>query len=101
MKTRRVGSVTLGLTLVVFGVLFLLCAFIESLDYQAVIKFWPVIFISLGIEMLVCAFSKKADGAKLDVPACIMTCVLMLFSMCMAGMQYAIEDILPYVQTHM
>ena len=82
MAAKRVGSVTLGLTLVVFGVMFLLSAFIKSLNYLEIIKFWPVIFISLGIEMLVHAFSKNAEKAKLDVPSCIMTCVLMLFSMC-------------------
>lgn len=80
MAAKRVGSVTLGLTLVVFGVLFLLSAFIRSLNYLEIIKFWPVIFISLGIEMLVHAFSKDAEKAKLDVPSCLMTCVLMLFS---------------------
>lgn len=79
MTAKRVGSVTLGLTLVVFGVMFLLSAFIKSFNYLDVIKFWPVIFISLGIEMLVHAFSKDAEKAKLDVPSCIMTCVLMLF----------------------
>ena len=91
MAAKRVGSVTLGLTLVVFGVLFLLSAFIRSLNYLEIIKFWPVIFISLGIEMLVHA---------LDVPSCIMTCVLMLFSMCLAGAQYAMTELVPYIQAH-
>ena len=68
MAAKRVGSVTFGLTLVVFGVLFLLSAFIRSLNYLEIIKFWPVIFISLGIEMLVHAFSKDAEKTKLDVP---------------------------------
>lgn len=58
MAAKRVGSVTFGLTLVTFGVMFLLSAFIKSFNYLDVIKFWPVIFISLGIEMLVHAFSK-------------------------------------------
>ena len=33
MAAKRVGSVTFGLTLVVFGVLFLLSAFVRSLTY--------------------------------------------------------------------
>ncbi len=100
MAARRVGSVTFGLTLVVFGVLFLLGAFIRSLDYLEIIKFWPVIFISLGIEMLVHAFSKDAEKAKIDIPACIMTCVLMLFAMCLAGAQYALTELLPCFEAH-
>lgn len=95
MKPRRVGSVTLGICLVVFGVLFLVSAFVDSFNYLFVIKFWPVVLISLGIEMLVYAFSKNSDSAKLDVPACIMTCVVMLFSMCMAAAEYTIAEILP------
>ena len=100
MAAKRAGSVTLGLTLVTFGVMFLLSAFIKSFNYLDVIKFWPVIFISLGIEMLVHAFSKDAEKAKLDVPSCIMTCVLMLFSMCLAGAQYAMTELVPYIQVH-
>lgn len=99
MAAKRVGSVTLGLTLVVFGVMFLLSAF-KSFNYLDVIKFWPVIFISLGIEMFVHAFSKDAEKAKLDVPSCLMTCVLMLFSMCLAGAQYAMTELVPYIQAH-
>ena len=99
MAAKRVGSVTLGLTLVVFGVMFLLSAF-KSFNYLDVIIFWPVIFISLGIEMLVHAFSKDAEKAKLDVPSCLMTCVLMLFSMCLAGAQYAMTELVPYIQAH-
>lgn len=99
MAAKRVGSVTLGLTLVVFGVMFLLSAF-KSFNYLDVIKFWPVIFISLGIEMLVHAFSKDAEKAKLDVPSCLMTCVLMLFSMCLASAQYAMTELVPYIQAH-
>ena len=99
MAAKRVGSVTLGLTLVVFGVMFLLSAF-KSFNYLDVIKFWPVIFISLGIEMLVHAFSKDAEKAKLDVPSGLMTCVLMLFSMCLAGAQYAMTELVPYIQAH-
>ena len=93
MAAKRVGSVTLGLTLVTFGVMFLLSAFIKSFNYLDVIKFWPI------IEMLVHAFSKDAEKAKLDVPSCLMTCVLMLFSMCLAGAQYAITELIPYLET--
>ena len=50
--------------------------------------------------MLVHAFSKDAKKAKLDVPSCIMTCVLMLFSMCLAGAQYAMTELVPYIQAH-
>lgn len=65
MAAKRVGSVTLGLTLVTFGVMFLLSAFIKIFNYLDVIKFWPVIFISLGIEMLVHAFRRMRKRQSL------------------------------------
>ena len=91
MRSKRIGSVTLGLTLIVFGVLFFLSIFIKNVDYLYVAKFWPVIFIFLGIEMLISAFSKHPENAKIDVPSCIMTFVLMGFSMVMAALQFAVE----------
>ena len=99
MAAKRVENVTLRIKKKKIGVMFLLSAFIKSFNYLDVIKFWPVIFISLGIEMLVHAFSKNAEKAKLDVPSCLMTCVLMLFSMCLAGAQYAITELIPYLET--
>ena len=68
MAAKRVGSVTLGLTLVTFGVMFLISAFIKSFNYLDVIKFWPVIFISLGIEMLVGGKSSKCNTIGLQKP---------------------------------
>ena len=29
-----------------------------------------------------------------------MTCVIMLFSMCLAGAQYAMTELVPYIQAH-
>ena len=101
MRSRRIGSVTLGLTLIVFGVLFFLSIFIKNLDYMYVIKFWPVIFIFLGIEMLVAAFSKRAERAKVDIPSCIMTLLLIGFSMALAAVQFALDAFPQYLERYM
>lgn len=52
MKTRRVGSLTCGALLIIFGVLFMVHMFVPALKYEFIIKFWPVILIALGVEML-------------------------------------------------
>lgn len=101
MKSRRIGSVTLGLTLIVFGMLFFLSIFIKNLDYMYVVKFWPVIFIFLGIEMLVAAFSKRTEGAKVDIPSCIMTFLLIGFSMALAAVQFALDAFPQYLERYM
>lgn len=100
MTAKRVGSVTLGLTLVVFGVMFLLSAFIKSFNYLDVIKFWPVIFISLGIEMLVHAFSKDAEKSEARCSLVHHDLRAHALSMCLAGAQYAMTELVPYIQAH-
>ena len=100
MRSKRIGSVTLGLTLIVFGTLFFLSIFIKNLNYMYVAKFWPVIFIFLGIEMLISVFSKNSENAKLDIPSCLMTFVLMGFSMMMAALQFVVEAFPQYIERY-
>ena len=52
MRQRRIGTVTLGLTLVAFGVLFLVHIFGGVLDYILIFHFWPAILVVLGVEIL-------------------------------------------------
>ena len=52
MATRRIGSVTLGGSLVVFGILFLVHTFWDGLSYGLILRFWPLLLISLGAETL-------------------------------------------------
>lgn len=58
VKVRRVGTVSIGLCMVVFGVMFLLCSVFEIIAYETVFALWPVIFITLGMELLVFSFFK-------------------------------------------
>ena len=64
MKTRRVGSLTCGALLIIFGVLFMVHMFVPALKYEFIIKFWPVILIALGVEMLLSCRNKE-EGIKL------------------------------------
>ena len=52
MKTHRVGTITLGCMLIVFGILLLLHLFIPALTYTTILNYWPVSFILLGLEVL-------------------------------------------------
>lgn len=51
-RSRRVGSVTAGLGMIVFGVLFLLHSLFGIMSYQMIFSLWPMILIGLGIELL-------------------------------------------------
>lgn len=52
IRVRRIGSVTFGIILVLTGALFLVHLFFPSFQYFLVYRFWPVILILLGMEVL-------------------------------------------------
>ena len=85
IRTHRVGTVTFGLILVVMGALFLLRMIFPALDYELIFRLWPLIFISLGIEVL--ASSRRAEEKLVyDGAAIFLLILLVLFAMGMAGM---------------
>lgn len=90
-RTRRVGSVTFGLTLILFGVLFLINIMLPTLHYEMIFRLWPVVFIFLGIEILVENHRTNAEKCRFvyDFPAIIMLVLLLLFAMMMAAVDYA------------
>ena len=51
-RIHRVGSCTAGLSMVGFGILFLLHYFWKNLDYERIFSLWPLILIGLGAELL-------------------------------------------------
>lgn len=58
VRPRRVGTVSIGVSLVAFGVMFLLCSVFGILSYEVAFSLWPVILIVYGIELLVFSFFK-------------------------------------------
>lgn len=97
-KTRRVGTVTVGLSMVIFGIMFLLCSVFEVLAYQTVFALWPAILIVLGLELLVYSFFK---GKLVYDKGSVFIMILMLFlSAGMAAVDVcwkAAEYYLPYL----
>ena len=84
VRTHRVGSITLGSTLVLFGILFLVHLFVPVLTYEIIFHIWPCIFILLGIEILL-ANRKKNVEFVYDGKAVFLTIILTFFAMLMAG----------------
>lgn len=87
---RRVGSVTFGITLLCYGILFLVHVFVPTLKYQYIFRCWPVVFILLGCEVLVENHKSKTEDCKVvyDFAAVIMLAVMLLFAMIMAVMDF-------------
>lgn len=92
---HRVGTITAGTALVFTGVVFLIRIFFPALDIFEWIRFWPVLLILLGIEVLL-ANSRKTyhvvneegkveEQQKMvyDFPAILLMIMAACFSMCM------------------
>ena len=82
-RIRRVGSVTTGASMIVFGILFILHTVFGILSYTIIYKLWPIILIGLGIEMLIS--NVKTDNWKYDKGAVIMLILVAILTMCLAG----------------
>lgn len=85
---HKVGTLTLGFMLVFFGVLFLVHTAGIALSYEIIFRFWPVILIFLGCEILLAQllYGKKDQTVRLvyDKAAVFLLIVLTFFSMGMA-----------------
>ena len=100
IRIRRVGTFTFGIILVVTGVINALWQFFPRINYEIVFRFWPLILIMLGIEVLLGSRQKVVevlDGAGniieqnkvvYDVAAMVLTFVLTGFAMIMAMMNW-------------
>jgi len=92
VRTRRVGTVTFGLTLICFGVMFLIHIVVPALRYDIIFRLWPFVFILLGTEILV--ENHKSGGAEYkfvyDFPAVVMLALVLFFAMMLAAVDYAV-----------
>lgn len=93
IRTRRVGTVTLGIIMVCFGVLFLLHIFVPMLPYSVIFRCWPVVFIVLGLEILIehrrCG--KEEERYVYDFAAILMLLGMMIFAMVMAAVDFGLN----------
>lgn len=98
-RTHRVGTLTFGSILIIYGILFLMHIFFPALKYGMIFRLWPCIFILLGIEVLVGnrQWSRQEEAGEkahfvYDKTAIILLICLTLFAMIMAfvdmGMEY-------------
>ena len=92
-QVRRIGSVTFGITLLCYGVLFLIHIFVPNLQYRIIFQCWPVVFILLGIEILMENHRGRTREQKIiyDYPAIFMLAAMLFFAMIMAVIDYAIQ----------
>ncbi len=91
MRTRRVGSITCGALLILFGILFFLHLFLPVITYRIIFDLWPLILIFLGVEILLSNWKEREAVMKYDVGAIVLVILLALFSMGMGIAQFCID----------
>ncbi len=99
MRTRRVGSITCGSILIIFGILFMIHMFYPALTLGFIMKLWPVILIALGAEMIIANLRNSGEEAqilKYDKGAILITFLLTCFAMTMGVVEYCMEYYVRY-----
>lgn len=87
MPVRRVGSVTLGICLVGYGLLFL-AHDVFRLPYRFICRIWPVLLILLGAEILAASFFYKDSRIRLDFFSFLMIFLTISFALCIGMLDY-------------
>lgn len=95
VKTHRVGSITFGGMLVTFGILFLIRIFIPLISYEVLFRLWPIMLISLGIEVLLGNMRSSKVSFVYDGWAIFLTCIMVFF----AGVMCFWDCVINYYQT--
>jgi hypothetical protein len=82
IRTHRVGTITTGFALIASGVLFGIHTFLDVVSYEMIFRLWPVILISLGLEVLAANFSE--EKIVYDKGGVALMFLVMFFAMGMA-----------------
>ena len=83
VRVHRTGTLTAGLMLIIFGVLFIVHFIFPAVSYIFIFRMWPCILILLGIEILVANFKTGAQFLY-DRGAVFIVIFLSVFAMFMA-----------------
>ncbi len=61
MKIKRVGTISMAIVLIGFGLMLFIAQISKTSAVELAIKFWPAILILLGGELLYCGYIKQED----------------------------------------
>lgn len=96
-KTHRVGSITLGIILILFGILLLTSIFVPALTYANILQFWPVTFILLGCEILFANFRSEKVHFRYDGWSILFLFFVLIFSTSMGILDYCVTHFPQYI----
>ena len=100
MKSRKIGVLTLGVSLIAFGVLYLLRVFMPGWDYLTVLRFWPFVLILLGVEVLLAALLPRPEGeppARVDALSIVLLFVTLFMACGLAAAEFALDQLPAFI----
>ena len=92
-KGRRVGTLTSGIILVMFGIMFLLRLVTTNINILIIASLWPLILVSVGIEIIVAYIINKEEKMQYDFSAIILVVILAFFALGMGGAEFIITHL--------
>ena len=92
-KGRRVGTLTSGIILVMFGIMFLLRLVTTNINILLIASLWPLILVSVGIEIIVAYIINKEEKMQYDFGAIILVVILAFFALGMGGAEFIITHL--------
>lgn len=96
-RGRKVGVLTLGVTLIVFGILFIMKTIFANTSFLFILKLWPIILILFGCEILISYIINKEDTYKFDGASVAILIIMAFFSMMMASAEVILSNIDRYI----
>ena len=100
MKSRKIGVLTLGVSLVGFGALYLIRVFVPGWGYLTVLRFWPIVLILLGLEVLLAALLPRPEGLpapRLDALSVILLFLTLFLASGLAAAEFALQQLPQWV----
>lgn len=91
--TKRIGTFTFGLTLILFGIIVIIQTFAPFDLLRFVLMLWPIVFISIGAETLYYLW-KKDIQIKYDFFGIILTLFLVFIGGLFSMGNYAVNKVL-------
>ena len=93
VKERRVGRLTLGVTLIATGVVLLLTMFVPGFSLFTVAKFAPVILILIGVEILVNVCVARGVRLRYDFLSMFVCFLLICGSLCVSAVPMIYQNV--------
>ncbi|MCR5671677.1 MAG: hypothetical protein K6G10_11785 [Butyrivibrio sp.] len=91
IRVHRVGSLTAGISLIVFGIAFILHLFANLVSYEMIFRLWPFIIIGMGVELLVS--NMKTEKIVYDKGSIVLLILMAFFAMTMAGADWVMLNL--------